>query len=121
MNIVIVDDSEIERELLGHIFSDLKESSVAVFESADDALDYIMSDTVTHIDAVISDWNMPCMSGFDLLEACRMLYPRLPFFMVSSNTDASAVKKAKLAGATGYISKPYKSSTILGKIRNIAA
>jgi two-component system, chemotaxis family, chemotaxis protein CheY len=72
-------------------------------------------------DFVISDWNMPQMTGLDLLKKVRTLEQtkKLPFLMVTSEAEQSNVVTAVQAGVSNYIVKPFSQQTLKEKIEKI--
>jgi two-component system chemotaxis response regulator CheY len=71
------------------------------------------------IDVVICDWNMPKLSGIDLLRQMRSVYPDVPFLMITGRSDVESVSMAKASGVTAYIRKPFSSGASEVKLRVI--
>ncbi len=71
------------------------------------------------IDMIISDWNMPSMSGLALLRQLKSVGSDLPFMMVTGRGDKSSVIDAKVAGVAGYILKPFSMTQLEAKLRII--
>ena len=71
-----------------------------------------------HFGLVISDWNMERMSGQDLLENVRAnkQYANLPFIMMTADPSVEKVVKAKHAGVTCFIKKPFRAEELQAKI-----
>ncbi|QNM98765.1 response regulator [Chitinimonas koreensis] len=69
------------------------------------------------IAAVISDWNMPGMSGFQLLEWTRQdeHYRKVPFMLLTAETDRNQIRAAMTAGVTEYMVKPFTVNTFTTK------
>ena len=71
-----------------------------------------------HVDIVLSDWNMPLLSGLDLLKALRCdekLY-RLPFVMIMSEIERKRVEQAIASGVSALILKPYTTEHLAKRI-----
>lgn len=64
------------------------------------------------VDLIICDWEMPNMTGIELLQQVRTVYPDMPFIMVTGNADAESVKAAARYRVSGYIKKPYAPQQI---------
>lgn len=78
----------------------------------------------THkVDLIISDWNMPKMTGIELLRAVRAnpAYKHLPFFMVTAESDKENVVEAVRAGVTNYILKPFTPDKFRAKFEQVLA
>lgn len=67
---------------------------------------------------VIADWQMPAMSGVDLLRAIRNfpMTRSLPFLMVTAKGDVAHVSEATRAGVTDYVVKPFSATQLFDKI-----
>lgn len=72
-------------------------------------------------DIIISDWNMPIMSGLSLLKKCRSHaeFRDIAFMLVTSESDMAQVKEAIEAGVDGYIVKPVKTKTFEEKLMSV--
>ena len=71
------------------------------------------------VDLILCDWEMPEMSGLDLLNWCRSEegLKKTPFIMVTSRGDKSNVVQAVQAGVSDYIGKPFTSEQLLSKVK----
>lgn len=118
LRIIIVEDQSEARSIMKTMLSQM--GITQVFEASDgkDALGFL--DMATDmIDLVICDWNMPKMTGMDLLRQLRTVDPNLPFLMVTGRSDIESVMEAKACGVTGYVSKPFSASQLEAKLRII--
>lgn len=70
------------------------------------------------IDFIIADWNMPKLSGLELLERTRATKwgANLPIILLTSESDRELVTAAILAGVSQYIVKPYTAQNLASKI-----
>ncbi|HPI39803.1 MAG TPA: response regulator [Pseudobdellovibrionaceae bacterium] len=73
------------------------------------------------IEFVISDWNMPKMTGLDFLKKVRAssIYGTLPFILLTSESEREQVTEAVLAGVSQYIVKPFTPKMIEDKIKSV--
>ena len=69
------------------------------------------------INVVLCDWNMPVVSGIDLLRLIRENDSELPFLMVTGQADEMSVREARAAGVTGYLRKPFTVDDLRKKLR----
>lgn len=116
LGVMIVDDQPAARGMLKKI---LKEMQIEhVFEAANgrEAMRFL-DNTPDMIDIVICDWNMPTVSGIDLLKQVRSTGSEVPFLMVTGRADKESVVEARESGVTGYIAKPYSSTQLEAKMR----
>lgn len=74
-------------------------------------------------DLIISDWNMPGLTGQELLDKVRQNkeYKTTPFLMLTARADKTSVISAVQAGANDYITKPYEKDKLVEKINNLLA
>ncbi|MBI1238760.1 MAG: response regulator [Alphaproteobacteria bacterium] len=116
LRIIIIDDQSTARAMLRAM---LKEIGInQVFEAPDgrDGLTFL-DNAGDMVDVVICDWNMPKMTGVELLRQVRSAGIDIPFLMVTGRTDRESVLQAKTAGVTGYIAKPFSYRQLEAKLR----
>lgn len=122
MSILIVDDSEEQRELLALILKTAGYRSLLFTESAEEALKRLGIGADPHpserIDVVLMDLLMPDMDG---LEACRRIrseeqFEHLPVIVVTAKTDGSDLTAAYTAGATDFIRKPVIPAELVARV-----
>ncbi|MBL8639143.1 MAG: response regulator [Alphaproteobacteria bacterium] len=118
LKVLIVDDQLEVRSMLRGMLSELGISQI--FEAADgkEAMQFT-DNAMDMIDVVICDWNMPKMTGIELLRQMRSVYPDVPFLMVTGRSDMDSVTQAKASGVTAYIRKPFSPAHLEIKLRVI--
>lgn len=74
-------------------------------------------------DVIVTDINMPKMDGFGLIEAVRRddSYRGVPILVLTTESDAAKKNRAREAGATGWIVKPFDPPKLIAAIRRVAA
>ena len=125
MKILVVDDEQDVEQLYRQRFKKEVRSgelNLLFAFSVSEALE-----TMSHLDPMdvvllLSDINMPGMTGFDLLKIVKERYPFLAVFMVSAYGDVENITKAKTLGADDFITKPVDFNLLRQKIfnRNLA-
>ncbi|HKY76652.1 MAG TPA: response regulator [Acidimicrobiia bacterium] len=118
MQAIVVDDSRAMRMLMGRL---LKDIGFAVDEAGDgsEALDRLRERlSVEPVQLALVDWNMPEMSGIELVEAVRAdpAFAALRIVMVTTETELSQVTRALEAGADEYLMKPFTRDDVIGKL-----
>lgn len=117
MNIMIVDDCQTTRKLIGHY---LKSGgySVVFAENGLDALEKLGSNQVN---LIITDLNMPYMDGIELIKTLRAdpAMSDIPILMITTEDDSIEKKKAYSFGADGYLVKPVTGDVITDNIKDI--
>ncbi len=117
MKIMIVDDCQTTRKLLGHYLK-TRGYSVVFAENGLDALEKLGADTVN---LVLTDLNMPYMDGMELIKTLRSDpgLSDIPILMVTTENDESERCSALDNGADGYIVKPVSGDAIAQNIKSI--
>lgn len=118
MRILVVDDFQTMRRIIINLLRQLGFSNVV--EAADGAL-ALQKVKDDNIDLVISDWNMPNMTGLDFLKELRASeeYKALPFIMVTAEGKKENVIAAVQAGVNNYIVKPFNAATLKEKLSKV--
>jgi two-component system chemotaxis response regulator CheY len=117
MKIMIVDDCQTTRKLLGHYLRS-RGYTVVFAENGLDALEKLGTDAVN---LVMTDLNMPYMDGMELTKTLRA-DPNLsdiPILMVTTENDDTEREKAYGNGVNGYLVKPVTGDAIAQNIKNI--
>ena len=68
---------------------------------------------------IISDWNMPNMTGIEFLRTVRKLYPDMPFIMLTPNANKEFVLAAAKHGINGYVVKPFSLDQVRQKVEAV--
>lgn len=119
LKILIVEDQSDARSMLRNMLGELGVTQIFEAKDGGEALRFI--DTAfDFVNLVICDWNMPKMSGVELLRQLRTVDPDVPFLMVTGRSDMDSVIEAKGSGVSGYIRKPYSPAQLEAKLRIIA-
>ncbi len=120
MNILVVDDFATMRRIITNVLRQLGFDHIVEAEDGSKALSILESEKV---DFVITDWNMPQMSGLDLLKAIRASDKEdlkgTPVLMVTAEALQDNIMAAAKAGVNNYIIKPFDAKTMADKINKI--
>jgi len=120
MKILVVDDFSTMRRIVRNLLVDLGFSGQMIFEADDGeaALSMLRSQP---FDMVVTDWNMPNMTGIDLLRSIRAeaAWKGLPVLMVTAENNRDQIVAAAQAGVNGYIVKPFNAATLQEKLTKI--
>ncbi|MGH8469919.1 MAG: chemotaxis response regulator CheY [Gammaproteobacteria bacterium] len=118
MKILIVDDFSTMRRIIKTLLRELGFSNTHEANDGNSALPLLQSGG---FDFVITDWNMPGMSGLHLLKAIRSdaHLSTLPVLMVTAESKRDQVVEAARVGVNGYIVKPFTADTLKEKIAKI--
>lgn len=114
--VLIVDDARVARQIVKRM---LNEIGFSQYVEADNGADALAKAKSENIGLILSDWNMPKMTGIDFLKQLRA-DPRgksIPFIMVTAERMDQNIVEAVKAGVTGYIKKPFGAKELDLKIR----
>ena len=116
MRFLIVDDSSTMRRI---IINTLNKLGYKECHEAGNGREGIERLAATPVDMVITDWNMPEMSGIDFIRAGRAndATKQLPVLMVTTNAAEDDIVEALKAGVNNYVVKPFTPDTIKEKIQ----
>jgi len=118
MKFLVVDDFSTMRRIVRNLLKELGFSNVQEAEDGVEALNKLRGED---FDFVVSDWNMPNMTGIDLLRAIRAdaKLKHLPVLMVTAEAKRENIIEAAQAGASGYVVKPFTAGTLDEKLKKI--
>lgn len=117
-HILVVDDSKIMREMLMACLRGLDGMSFAQASSGLEAIEQI---SLQHFDLVLLDLNMPDIGGIEVVEFIRGQdrLRDLPVIVVTTRGDDTSRDQALGAGATRFLTKPFKPDTILAEVQGL--
>lgn len=119
---LVVDDFGTMRKIIKKVLSEIGFKNVDEADDGKTALPKLKEavEAGTPFEFIISDWNMPGMSGLDLLKACRAdaNLAKIPFVMVTAESEQSNLVAAIQAGVTDYVVKPFNAATLKEKLEN---
>jgi len=118
MKFLVVDDFSTMRRIVRNL---LKELGFANVQEAEDGVDALNRLRGEDFDFVVSDWNMPNMTGIELLRAIRSdaKLKHLPVLIVTSEAKRKNIIEAAQADASGYVVKPFTAATLDKKLKKI--
>ena len=116
MKLLVVDDSSAIRKIIKAVADVLNMDT----EEAQDGIEALekLSGCYKEIDLVLLDWNMPEMSGYDVLVEIKNSdkYAAIPVMMVTTESQKSSIVAAVRAGANNYLTKPFTVDELQSKI-----
>ena len=118
IKVLIVDDFATMRKVVRNLLKQVGYEDIVEAEDGVMALKALKSQK---IDVIVSDWNMPNMTGLELLKAVRTdeELAKIPFLMVTAEALQENVIAAVKAGVSNYIVKPFTAETLNEKIVKI--
>ncbi len=118
MKFLVVDDFSTMRRIVRNL---LKELGYTNADEAEDGVVALNMLRANKFDFVVSDWNMPNMTGIELLKNIRAdeNLKNLPVLMITAEARKENIIEAAQAGANGYIVKPFTAATLDEKLTKI--
>lgn len=118
MKFLVVDDFSTMRRIVRNL---LKELGFTNVDEAEDGVVALQKLKGGGFEFVVSDWNMPNMTGIELLRAIRAdaTLKHLPVMMVTAEAKKENIIEAAQAGANGYVVKPFTAATLEEKLNKI--
>ncbi|OGQ85539.1 MAG: histidine kinase [Deltaproteobacteria bacterium RIFOXYD12_FULL_56_24] len=118
MKILVVDDFATMRRIIKNILTQLGFKNIIEADDGTTALNVLKSEKIS---LIISDWNMPKMTGLDLLKAVRADagMAATPFIMVTAEAQQDNIILAVKAKVSQYIVKPFTAETLSEKLNKI--
>jgi two-component system, chemotaxis family, chemotaxis protein CheY len=118
MTIITIDDFSTMRRIVKNLLKQLGFSNILEADDGTTGLEAIRSQKV---DFIISDWNMPKMTGLELLKTVRSdpALKDIPFLMVTAEAEKENIIQAVQAGVSNYVVKPFTAEVLKQKIEKI--
>ncbi|HEY8084726.1 MAG TPA: chemotaxis response regulator CheY [Methylophilaceae bacterium] len=118
MKFLVVDDFSTMRRIVMNL---LKELGYSNMEEAEDGVVALRKLQAEKFDFVVTDWNMPNMTGLELLVAIRKddKLKSLPVLLVTAEAKNDNIVAAAQAGASGYVVKPFTAVILEEKLNKI--
>ena len=118
MKILIVDDFSTMRRIIKNLLRDLGFTNTTEADDGNTAFPILKAGG---IDFLVTDWNMPGMTGIDLLKKVRAdsELSSMPVLLVTAEQKREQIVEAAEAGVNGYIVKPFTAQTLKEKLDKI--
>jgi len=118
MKVLVVDDFATMRRILENILKQIGLTNISEADHGKAALKALKGEK---FDLILCDWNMPQMSGLELLTEMRSdgELKDLPFVMVTAEAQKDNILEAVKAGVSSYIVKPFTAETVSEKLKKI--
>lgn len=119
MKALVVDDSRAMRTILSKTLQEAGFADVAQAQHGKEGYDYLVGHPDTQL--VLVDWNMPEMTGIQMVQAVRkeQALNDVKLMMVTTETEMAHMQQALDAGANEYVMKPFTKDVIVEKLRSL--
>jgi len=116
---LVIDDDSASREIMSEFLKELGFKEIIQKSNGEDAIKFI-EENKNWRGIVLSDWNMPKMSGADLYAHIKINHPDIPFIIVTGRNDEASVLFARDTGIYAYIIKPYSIEELEKKVTKVS-
>jgi two-component system chemotaxis response regulator CheY len=120
---LVVDDFATMRKIIKKVLNELGYTNVEEADDGKNALPLLQAAATKGepYGFVISDWNMPGMTGIDLLKACKAdaTLKATPFMLVTAESEQKHILEAAKAGVSDYVVKPFNAATLKAKMERV--
>ncbi len=110
---LVVDDSRVMRRIIIRALEEIGISDVVEAGDGDEALVEFSKQAFA---LVLTDWNMPRMSGLEVIQGIRATGSAVPIIMITTEAEKARVFSAIEAGVTDYLVKPFDADTLRAKV-----
>lgn len=126
--VLVIDDMSTMRAIVSKMCREIGLTDVTTAVDGEDAW-ITLTEAKVPFDLIISDWNMPKISGLELLKKVKSdpRFAHLPFIMVTAESEKSQILEALKAGVDQYLMKPFnrdmfvnKMGTLVRKIKKVS-
>jgi two-component system chemotaxis response regulator CheY len=118
LTVLLVEDDGFALKLAQTVLRNLGVGHVILARDGAEAI-RILDSKATKADLIISDWNMPNVTGLDLLRHVRKTWHNMPFIMLTGRATEDFVLAAKDNGVNGYVVKPFSPDQLSRKIQSV--
>lgn len=119
---LVVDDFSNMRKIIKKVLSDLGYHNAVEAVDGQNAYQLMVESAKGNdpFEFIIADWNMPNMSGLELLKKCRTEDPfkKIPFMMVTAESEQTQILEALKVGVTEYVIKPFSAAKLKEKLES---
>lgn len=120
---LVVDDFATMRKIVKKILADLGYKNVVEAEDGKVAHQLVLEAQKNNepFGCIISDWNMPNMTGLEFLKLCRSdaSLKGLPFMLVTAESEQAQIIEAAKSGVSDYVVKPFNATTLKEKLQRV--
>ena len=122
IHILVVDDFPTMRKIVKQVLRQLGYNNLSEADQGQAALNFLRASNKP-VEFIVSDWNMPTMTGIELLKSVRAdpKLKHIPFLMITAEAEKENIIEAVKSGVNGYIVKPFNAGTMKEKIEKVFA
>jgi two-component system chemotaxis response regulator CheY len=115
LRVLLVEDDMFAQRLAASVLRQLGVKNLTIVKDGQAAID-LLGSTQVKFDLIVSDWNMPKVTGLDLLKHVRQTWENMPFLMLTGNANEEFVIAARENKVDAYVIKPFSPSQLQQKL-----
>lgn len=115
LRVLLVEDDMFAQRLAASVLRQLGVSNLTIVKDGQAAIDLLGASEIK-FDLIISDWNMPKVTGLDLLKHVRKTWENMPFLMLTGNANEEFVIAARQNKVDAYVIKPFSAGQLQQKL-----
>lgn len=115
LNVLLVEDNAFAQRLARQVLIQLGIQNIHIVKDGQAAIE-ALEEAELRYDLIISDWNMPNVTGLELLQHVRKTWENMPFLMLTGNQTVDFVQAARANKVDAYIIKPFSPMQLRQKI-----
>lgn len=115
LRVLLVEDDVFAQRLAASVLRQLGVANLTIVKDGQAAID-LLGTTEVRFDLIVSDWNMPKVTGLDLLKHVRKTWENMPFLMLTGNANEEFVISARQNRVDAYVIKPFSAGQLQQKL-----
>ena len=119
MKVIVADDSRMIRNIIDRTISSIGCEAIHA-TNGKEVMDHLGTRS-DKIDLILLDWNMPVLTGLDVLKSMQNNghYKNIPVLMISTESEEEKIAEVINAGAWGYLTKPFTPDRLITSIHHV--
>lgn len=115
LRVLLVEDDLFAQRLAASVLRQLGVKDLTIVKDGQAAID-LLGTTEIRFDLIVSDWNMPKVTGLDLLKHVRKTWVNMPFLMLTGNANEEFIIAARENKVDAYVIKPFSAGQLQQKL-----
>lgn len=115
LRVLLVEDDLFAQRLAASVLRQLGVNDITIVKDGQAAID-LLGTTEIRFDLIVSDWNMPKVTGLDLLKHVRKTWVNMPFLMLTGNANEEFIIAARENKVDAYVIKPFSAGQLQQKL-----
>ena len=119
LSIAVIDDDVITLDMITHALESRLRATVYPFSRSKLAREFLLRQTPSALQLIISDQMMDGFDGLSLLKTCHAAQLNIPFLLITAEPNRALVMEARRLGVSGFLAKPLKMDDLVEKVKTV--